>query len=341
MDIIKIEEIKSSGTHAKIYRLYKKNNTYIEKKIYINLGFFNNIKIKLHSYICEYFPSKLANYVKSYRVEQNFYKNYKPEMSITIPKIYKIENNNLEFTIIMQDIKSYKKKYRNIETIKFIIYNMNKFYEYNKNSIPNYEIWNLAGYWNGNKKNSDKIYFKERYNMTIDYFKKYFPFSDYDYNNLYEWVIEMKPNILEYYKNNNYLIHGDLKLENLFKTEEDKLIVFDFQWFGYGSVETDISYLLLTSLSDQFLDINNIIGILNYYIDINKNKKYNLQKIYANFKLAACDFFEYLISCKWYNMTIDKLEENDNNKKDGLHVRKLNQIEKIFNIMIHFSNENL
>lgn len=336
MEFCRIENINSSGTHGQISRGYtEENKSYIQKRIKFNLGFFKCIKLAIKSYLCEYFPSKFPNYIKSYRVEQNFYKNNQMIEGIRIPKIYDIKTSNidLEYTIIMQDIPSFK-RYRNTETIKKIIRSMNILYHQFEGQIPKYELWSTAGYWTGKKRREDKLNFEKKFDSSLIFFRTVFDFNEKEYDEIKKYVVNNRNKVFDYYNRNTTLIHGDLKIENLF-VNDDEIYVIDWQWFGYGNPITDIMYLILTSLSSQFLTLENIQGIIRFYEQLNPYMLYD--QLYEDFKIASTDFFEYLICCKWNEITMQELILNDEQKKDGLHVRKLEQIKNIFNLILYFS----
>ena len=295
--------------------------------------------------ICEKFPSKIPNYIKSYRIEQEFYKNNNGYIGIEIPHVFLIYKNHLKlkYILTMEDLTfisdHFLSKDRNLYNISIVVSKIAKFHEHFWNKKLNYEIWKNGGYWTGNKRNEDKKKFQENFNLFKIHFLNLLNITNDNYNVILSHIQKSESNINEYYLSNETLIHGDLKFENLFICTNKNVYVIDWQWFGYGNCATEIMYLLFTSLSAEFLNIENIILILLHYCENNKCIKFN--KLYHDFKIASFDFFIYLICCKWYNITLEILNQNDLNKKDGLHIRKIDQIQKIFSIILEFCNSEV
>ena len=322
----RIENLNTSGTHGVISRIFFDNGTMIQKCINFNINILEALKITIESYFVEYYPSKIPNYIKSYRIEQKFYENNDFIKGVFLPKIYEIERSKLSksFKIVMEDIPMYKKN-RNLDTIKTILKSMILFYIEYENKKIHHEIWSNGGHWTGNKKSNEKLDLEKKFHLTCA------NFEIYGYNEVLDKIIENRKNTQKYYSKNKTLIHGDLKFENMF-IDDQKVYLIDWQWVGYGNPITDIVYLIFTSLSSQYITIGNIKNLLIFYKNLNSNLI--IEDIINDFKISFLDFLEYLICCKWSNLSVEQLEINDMNKKDGLHIRKLDQILSIFNIAL-------
>jgi len=325
------------GCHGEITRL----NGNILKTVKINCNTFDRIILYLKSLFCEYLPSKKANYIKSYRVEHSFYNNNSNKnIGILLPKIKnsQVNNFNLEYKLEMEDLSIYysKDNYRNVDSMSKIIKEIAKFHIHFWNSKINYELWQLGGYWTGKKRQYDKDKFYMKFPIAKVNLLSFTNLQASDFEILQNYVHKNENSIAEYYNKKQTLIHGDLKLENLFLCEKGMFLI-DYQWVGLGSCATDLMYLLFTSLSFEYLNIENIKILLNEYCRV--QTKITFDELYNDFKIASIDFFKYLICCKWYNTTLENLQINDANKKDGFHVRKVQQIEMIFKVLLYFAQE--
>lgn len=325
------------GCHGEIT---KRSNGAILKTVKINANLFTRIFLYFRSLFCEYFPSKKANYVKSYRVEHAFYNNNMDnEIGILLPKIYSssVDNYNLEYKLQMQDLSIFLKEgsYRNLYSITRIIRELAKFHIHFWNVKLDYEIWHQGTYWLGSKRKSDKDKFYKKFQLAKKNLPLLINLKECDFEIIEKYIHDNENNIKKYYDKSETLIHGDLKLENLFLCDKGVYLI-DFQWCGLGCCATDLMYLIFTSLSYEFLNVKKIKVLLKEYCK--HQEKVTFEGIYQDFKIAAIDLFKYLICCKWYNITLKTLQKNDDNKKDGYHVRKKEQIESIFKVLIEFAN---
>lgn len=315
----------SKGCHGTIQKI---EGNLVLKTIKLDLNFFQKIFLYFRSLFCEKYPLKEANYIKSYRIEQNFYSNNsKSELGIFLPKIKSLNvNYKLEYSILMEDLSLFISNNRDMDLFISIIKDIAKFHMKFWNRKINYEVWKNGGYWTGNKRENDKNKFYKKYEIAI---KNLINITNLKYEDFNAIKINIEK-IKEYYEDFETLIHGDLKIENLFLSKNG-LYLIDWQWVGYGKCATDIMYLLFTSLPSNLLNKENLEILLKEYCSINKNV--NFDKIYKDFKIASLDFFIYLICCKWYNITIEAINKNEFEKNDGLHIRNVNQIESIIKLI--------
>lgn len=326
-----------AGNHGDVYKFNEAENGIILNKVsktvrIKNTNFLYEFLYTIQSFFPSYFQSKKSNYIYSYFIEYEFYKNQTEFIGVYLPKIYLSDKNLFmrRYQYIFEDVSS--DILLTNQTIIKIIHSLANFHNNFFNKFVNYKVWNEGGYWTNNKRMINDNFF----------IKKYFSFKNnlihlnikFEEENVLSFILSKKEQINEYYKKRTTLIHGDFKLDNMF-IKNDSIVLFDWQWVGYGNPATDIMYFIITSLSYDMINDYYIKYIINEYCL--KFKHINFETLYIDFKIALFDFFKHLICFKWFDISEDTLKNNKINKKDGIHLQSKKQIKRICDLIYLYS----
>lgn len=224
----------------------------------------------------------------SYRVEINFYKNYKflADSNSYFPElIYSSFDDDL-IILVLEDLKEagYPKALQSAgeNEIKLCLKWLANFHAKGFNA-SNKGIWQKGTYWHLGTR-------QDEFNkMSNSHLKKY--------ANKIDQVLDSAK-----FKT---IIHGDAKLANFcFSNNSDKVAAVDFQYVGFGTPAKDLVYFLGSVLDDEGLENYFDNYKANYYIELEKSISKN--ELELNFldirndiermwELAVADFERFLL----------------------------------------------
>lgn len=321
--------IIGKGRHA----IVEDNQGNVTKKIILSYSRISSIFYYLKSYLPDCFLSKNDCYIKSYRIEHNFYRSHIPK-GIEIPTIVEtsIQYNPLSFRITME--KLWHRIGNENKEINMVIKNIAKFHINFWGLKIDVPVWNHGGYWTYHKRINEKRNFRTCYHTLFQLFHE--SWSKEQFENLCEWIILSESRVKQFYQNKQTLIHSDLHFENLFIRKENsnskkELVFIDWQWVGYGNIATDLIYFLFTSIPSQHLHEENIYDYIRKYCLYNPLISY--EDLLDQCITSSIDYFIYLVCCKWNCISFEEQELDSNSMNMRLHER----IKKIFYILDVFS----
>ena len=330
-----------------------------------------------------YFENKATCYLKSYQIESHFYRDIAPSVKgIKLPMIYyNFEDKfNNQFGLVMEDV-TYSDNPTHLpisgqpfgftfEESRTILTQLAKFHAafWDSKELRNYNIWDIGGYWTGDKRTSDKLKVVSQWKKSLENFAGQLLLPDEKCKKLAKRLYNNRHHLMSLYTNVNHetLIHGDFKIGNLFidtnrtpvdflrsnfplpKTctdssdDEPSVNAIDWQWVGRGSCAIDVAYYLMTSTFPDVLNRRSLKKLVKVYHSILLAKgvqNFPFKEMWRQFQLSALDFFVYVISCKWSVLNLEKINENQQKCHDGMHIRSLSQMQQIIILAQEFVDE--
>lgn len=288
----------------------------------------------------------------SFFIEVRFYNHFSELVKIPTPKCYYSHEDyyNIQYLMIMEDLSSFHNGEPlgfNIHNSKTLLKNIAKLHGefWNTESLSQGDIWKQGGYWLGDKEMQFDRSLSECFDAAVENFKEIFD----DFNEIEEFknsLIEYEDKIhhIVHSQKPKTLIHGDYKISNLFVNEKkDKAFTIDWQWMGGGSCTADVAYFIYTSVridNENLHDPNgeNIIDViemdlletyfnqLKHYISTD----YSFDEFKEQYIFNVLYFFIFCIREKWSVMTNEMFLKYKKSNIDGLHLRSLDHIKRLF-----------
>lgn len=228
--------------------------------------------------------------IKSYEVEEIFYKNYALKCKAPIvPKYINCIKEKNRTLLIIEDLDAngfnVRKRNLNLDEVKSCIHWIASFHATFLKTSPNH-LWPIGTYWHLETRQDEFIQITDK-NLI-----KYAPRIDHKLNNI----------------NYNTIVHGDAKVANFcFNPEEKKVAAVDFQYVGGGCGVKDLAYFIGSTLDESQCELYEN-EILDYYFNslfdelkkINKTiNEDNLEKEWRYlYSFAWADFHRFLLGWK-------------------------------------------
>ena len=324
------------------------------------------MKLATMKYFPRCWRTKEYSYLKSYTIESKFYEEIAPEVhGILVPRVYYNygDSFNHQFGMVMEDVTHREPGEPlsitgqphgfTFEDTCDIISQLARFHAWfwDHPDLQNYNIWNVAGYYTGSKRIQFKNKVEEHWKSVMDNLGK--EMNIQKYSSFGSRLYKNREALNTIYKSEKLktLVHGDYKISNIFidrrKTSQLKsrvpvqrgdeqttsaIHVIDWQWVGRGTGAVDVAYYFATSTTIDTLNRSSMKKLVKKYhlILVAKGvKNYTFKEMWIDFRLSFIDFIVYVICCKWSTMKVCDFKKNQEQQKDGLHIRSLEHAEKL------------
>lgn len=222
------------------------------------------------------------------------------------------------------------------------------------------KMWDIAGYWTGNKREANKADVKAAWEKTLINFGNTLNLQKNNLRNLGK-RLEFRLNFISREFEAmapRTLLHGDYKVSNVFvksRGKSGKVYAIDWQWFGFGNcagkfienslkflmdIVVDVMYFMTTSTHKDLLE-KQVELAEHYHSALLQEgvRDYPFKTFWRHFQICYIDFVNYCICSKWQVMSPKDIEEYRATKKDGLHLRSYPHMQHLIDTAQQFLDE--
>eukprot|EP00817_Percolomonadidae_sp_ATCC50343_P000759 CAMPEP_0117425668 /NCGR_PEP_ID=MMETSP0758-20121206/5918_1 /TAXON_ID=63605 /ORGANISM="Percolomonas cosmopolitus, Strain AE-1 (ATCC 50343)" /LENGTH=311 /DNA_ID=CAMNT_0005210339 /DNA_START=665 /DNA_END=1600 /DNA_ORIENTATION=+ len=305
-------------------------------------------------------------YYQSYQIESLFYSNVRDEVErqykelkevgvkrihgLKVPEVYYnyADKLNMRFVMIMQDIRWHRSRMKTgqgmgftLKQASYCLASLAKFHASCQNH-PMLQtmnpVWDLGGYWTGLKRAKDKKHIaaftkKAEHQLPLLQFPSQF-------GERMERHLDAIMNHVNDLPRTTF-VHGDFKITNIFINKKKNIWTIDWQWLGRGVGAIDIAYFMLTSMRADTMKYQTLYELTKrvYFEQFAASvPEANFQILWRDVAMCMVDFFIYVVVSKWAFMSPNDVQDYAKKKKDGLHLQRYDNMQKMINLTVSMMN---